>query len=263
MSDSSSTIAEFRPIVGARNASEPLPVVPSDVLRATFKDNFVLRNGRFRGVDQNNTFQDDSLSFALPSTAPVTLIFTGPDSGNVYGELYRTQLSVDPIFGDEGSFNLVYPLSDLPDELLQDGQVIQIEIRATDPAGNDFVMLPESILIKFIIRSNKLVADLMCYPNPFSPHGWAGNPELNHTTIRFVLIQNADVNLKIYSGYGELIYTKKVGQAPAGENLFPWDGVDFYGNRLAGGVYFCIVEAEAGGIKEVGKFKIAISNNLR
>jgi hypothetical protein len=262
-SDSSSTIAEFRPIVGARNTGEPLPVVPSDMLKATLKDNFVIRGSRFRGVDQDNTFQDDSLEFAFSSTAPVTLIFSGPDSSSSNGELYRTQLSVDPVFGDEGSFNMVYPLSSLPAELLQDGQILQIEIMATDPAGNDFVMIPESILIKYIIRSNKLVADLISYPNPFSPHGWAGNSGLNHTTIRFVLMQNADVNLKIYSAYGEVVYAKEVGGAPAGENLFPWSGVDFYGNRLAGGVYFCIVEAEAGGRKEVGKFKIAISNDLR
>ena len=65
------------------------------------------------------------------------------------------------------------------------------------------------------------------YPNPFS----------QNTTVRFVLPEAAEINLKIYNVRGQLVKTLVSGQLESGFHSIAWDGLGNDGKRVASGLY--------------------------
>jgi hypothetical protein len=249
--DSSGTIADIRPILGTRDAEgTPLAITPNDRIMAKLRDNFSLQYGLFKSDGRS-----DPLRFTFPENLLVNVTFESDLS------ISNQQIAVVSLFGGEDRYNLVAPL---PLQEFEDGEEIRVTIDAIDPAGNALSVTEQIVIRYHLDASGQLVVDLMCYPNPFTPLGWAGNADQNQTTIRYVLGRDASgVRLKIYSSYGELIFSKVLDGRSQGEHLFPWSGLDFYGSPLSSGVYFCVLEADGGQGSEIGKFKIAIANSLR
>jgi hypothetical protein len=66
------------------------------------------------------------------------------------------------------------------------------------------------------------------YPNPFNPT----------TTIKFRLPKNEHVSLVIYNIMGRRIRTLIDEEKKADNYTVTWDGCDFYGTRVATGIYF-------------------------
>ena len=71
------------------------------------------------------------------------------------------------------------------------------------------------------------------YPNPFNPT----------TTIRYALPQPALVELKVFSMLGQEVATLELSTKTPGEHLTLWDGKDFNGKDVPGGVYFYRLKA--------------------
>ncbi len=67
---------------------------------------------------------------------------------------------------------------------------------------------------------------LQVYPNPAS----------SETTVKFELLQNADVSLKIYSPLGQLLSILFEGKLSQGEHSFQWNA-----QKVAVGMYTCIL----------------------
>jgi hypothetical protein len=66
-------------------------------------------------------------------------------------------------------------------------------------------------------------------PNPFNPA----------TTIRFGLLSEGRVTLRVYDVGGRLIRTLVDGKRPPGWYEAVWNGLDQSGRSVASGVYFC------------------------
>ena len=73
---------------------------------------------------------------------------------------------------------------------------------------------------------------IAAYPNPFR----AG------TTIRFDLARAAATRLTVHDVAGRVVFTRDLGELPAGSHQVAWDGRDTGGRRLAPGSYFFVVE---------------------
>ena len=76
------------------------------------------------------------------------------------------------------------------------------------------------------------------YPNPFNPDTW----------MPYQLVEDADVNIKIYSIAGQLARTLHPGPKPAGSYINKhraayWDGRDESGENVASGIYFYTIQA--------------------
>lgn len=71
------------------------------------------------------------------------------------------------------------------------------------------------------------------------------NPFKSSTTIRFVLPQPGQVELKVLDTSGRLVRTLEAGELPAGPHDASWDGRDEHGSPLSSGVYFCVLRAGA------------------
>ena len=87
---------------------------------------------------------------------------------------------------------------------------------------------------------------LQNYPNPFNPETW----------IPYQLAEDASVSISIYNSRGILIKNIEIGRKNAGyyvskENSAYWDGKDQNGEKVASGVYFCIMQART--FKDVKK----------
>lgn len=73
------------------------------------------------------------------------------------------------------------------------------------------------------------------YPNPFNPE----------TEIRFQLLENAFVVLKIYNTLGQEIGVLAERNYEAGFHNVLWDGKDMNGNYVTSGVYIYKIQASA------------------
>ncbi len=71
------------------------------------------------------------------------------------------------------------------------------------------------------------------YPNPFNPA----------TTIRYDLVQESKVLLRIYNALGQEIRTLVDRVEPAGYKSVVWDSKDNAGRSVASGVYICRLSA--------------------
>ncbi len=77
---------------------------------------------------------------------------------------------------------------------------------------------------------------LACSPNPFNPN----------TTIMFDLPQPGRVNLSVYDCSGRLVRTLVDSEKAAGHHEFIWMADNDMGQRMASGVYFCVLHSENG-----------------
>jgi len=79
------------------------------------------------------------------------------------------------------------------------------------------------------------------HPNPFNPE----------TVIGFQLAKPGFVELSIYNTLGQEIRTLVQGEYQAGYHSVRWDGIDNFGNRVAGGIY--LYQIKAGDFIEIRK----------
>jgi hypothetical protein len=161
--------------------------------------------------------------------------------------------------------NFIFPIALLPDELLKDDVSLIFALIATDGAANaDTLHLGHAFqyLLKTGEQDGMLVDKMINFPNPFTSLSRLGVP--TGTTIRFVLTpqltEGASVRLRIFDSGGEQVYVADLGEQGAGEHLATWAGYDIYGQPLATGVYFAILEVKTREKTEVIKLKMAILN---
>lgn len=85
------------------------------------------------------------------------------------------------------------------------------------------------------------------YPNPF-------NPTKEQTIIRYYLKNDTNVEIRIFTLTGELVYSKRGIDSTEGFNIWHWDGRNGEGRIVENGGYICFINA--GG--EQHKCKIAV-----
>ena len=111
------------------------------------------------------------------------------------------------------------------------------DIRFTDRKGE---LLPYRIVAPPVVDQRFRTALLPNYPNPFNPETW----------IPFSLSQASETTLRIYDIDGQVIRTLELGAREAGsyasrERAAYWDGRNDLGEKVASGVYFYELSADA------------------
>ncbi|MCX6641313.1 MAG: C25 family cysteine peptidase [bacterium] len=100
-----------------------------------------------------------------------------------------------------------------------------------------FLHGPSNLVSYFRVAYNKLILEKpLNYPNPFS----------EKTSFTFMLSQQADVTIRVYTVSGKQINTITIPAAEVGYNIFEWDGRDAEGDRLSNGVYLYKITARNG-----------------
>ncbi|MBN2104351.1 hypothetical protein JW835_09965 [bacterium] len=88
-------------------------------------------------------------------------------------------------------------------------------------------------------------SNLWSCPNPFS----------EQTTIYYHLSESGDVNFKIFTLVGDLVWSYSLKDVASGPQTLTWDGCNDKGRRVMNGVYWLFMQTDAG---VEGKFKIAV-----
>jgi hypothetical protein len=89
----------------------------------------------------------------------------------------------------------------------------------------------------------------------FAIHGSTPNPFSQETVIRFDLPVRGEVELSIHDVEGRLVRRLLGEVRPPGSNSVVWDGRDFSGAEVAGGIYF--LHLKSGGKVATGKVVVA------
>jgi hypothetical protein len=117
-------------------------------------------------------------------------------------------------------------------------------------AGGDYPVLTAEISV----TAGDLARSFSNWPNPF-------NPDRETTTIGFVIAQDAEVDIEIFTITGELVKTVATGayrSAGAYEQDI-WTGLNDLGHTVLPGTYFCRVTARyTSGNSEDVKRKVAV-----
>ncbi|NOZ56376.1 MAG: T9SS type A sorting domain-containing protein [Calditrichaeota bacterium] len=119
------------------------------------------------------------------------------------------------------------------DTSVDTGVVYYYAVTATDFAGNESEMSPEtSLLVSSVAEAKGSIPTQFSlgqnYPNPFNPT----------TTISYALPKAAHVTLAVYNAAGQKVATLVDSDMPAGQYTATWDARD-----MASGVYFYKIQA--------------------
>ena len=88
-------------------------------------------------------------------------------------------------------------------------------------------------------------------PNPF-------NPLKEKTRIFFYIHEDGNIDLDVYSEYGDKIYHTSKNNLSKGNNEIVYDGKDDYGNTLYNGTYLCIVKKKYSGTTKTERCRLLV-----
>ncbi len=149
------------------------------------------------------------------------------------------------------SFTLSIEGGDVQGVIFDEGSVAG-QIAAGSPADAPLWNSPPVAILE-----QSFAGSVSSYPNPF-------NPAQTAARIGYYLTSDSDLRLRIFTLFGDLVWTKEISAADplgraglhTGDTAVMWDGKNDSGYDVHSGVYICIVENVSGGQEE--KLKIAI-----
>jgi len=110
-------------------------------------------------------------------------------------------------------------------------------LKTADTQGNSLTESTELISKPFTLVSTDPKEAFGNFPNPFGRQ----HP---YTNIAFLLEQNSNVEIKIFTLTGELVWSKSLTGLQRGfyDRLVQWDGRNDKGQRVLNGVYLCTID---------------------
>jgi hypothetical protein len=191
-----------------------------------------------------------SLAASMPSV--------GAAHVTVSGDTLTAEVGLTPT---PDSVDFILPLDILPEVMSQEGVIIAFRLRVSDLAGNaDSIGINQDVLLRLASAEihGMLIDKIMNFPNPFRT---VGDVDDIGTTIRFVLTEYAErVKLRVFDVTGEQLYVADMSPKAAGEHLLTWTGRDIYGQPLATGVYFVLLEVTGASGSEQERTIMAVNN---
>ncbi len=173
----------------------------------------------------NLPYQDDSEATRLLALDGDQIVGIAKAQFNPVTENYDYFMT---IYGDGSNKELTFTLTD------SEGEVISKVVEAVEFADNSILGRTGKPLPLTLSQEVILENGLDIYPNPFS----------TETTLRFNLMEDAEVNLEIVDALGRTIRQIAQTDLPAGSHEFNWNGKTASGSEVASGVYF--VKAQFG-----------------
>ncbi|HLO59988.1 MAG TPA: right-handed parallel beta-helix repeat-containing protein [Bacteroidales bacterium] len=140
--------------------------------------------------------------------------------------------------GDEGEFFEGFTLADNAGNFSWPGLVTgpYVTATATDLEGNT-----SEFSVPFEVSSAVDVKDLQSESSPVLRQN-IPNPFSDHTYIGFTLAEKSLMSLTVYDLMGRKIAVLADGLRQAGNYEELWDGSDTGGNRVTGGIYYCVLK---------------------
>lgn len=135
-------------------------------------------------------------------------------------------------------WNITLPYS------LQSGDSLQLTVKVTIPQTIGYTMLCDTLFVNTAVANNPVmvcidpfllsatksltsISSVNVYPNPVS----------SNTTFSFILKNDAEVSIEIYSEMGKLVAVPLKQKLTQGTHSIFWDGTNMNGSKLNNGIY--------------------------
>lgn len=115
--------------------------------------------------------------------------------------------------------------------------------RGQESAGVFYVDTLETVTAEAVSKSGigKVLTSITVPNNPFSPNG---DGRKDTFPVQFNLSESARVLFKVINLQGVPVLSVDLGDSPAGDQAFEWDGIGDDGNLVMNGIYFFFLEAQ-------------------
>lgn len=174
---------------------------------------------------EQNVFRTENYTLSLAGPMKRIKLNDNPMSATIIGNFDVIQGSINPAFHHPGKWYEYFThdsitVIDINEEIvLEPGEYrLYTDIKLEKPDLNTGIISPT-------VTSENLSS---VYPNPSS----------DGFNIKFLLKNNADVELVIFNGLGQEVKTLMAENLPAGEQVIYWDGTDHHGKKAEKGLYF-------------------------
>ncbi|MCK5838209.1 MAG: T9SS type A sorting domain-containing protein, partial [Bacteroidales bacterium] len=174
---------------------------------------------------EQDVFRTENYTLSLAGPMKRIKLNGNPMSASIIGNFDVIQGSINPAFHHPGKWYEYFThdsitVIDINEEImLEPGEYrLYTDIKLAKPDLNTGIFSPTV--------TSKNISSV--YPNPSS----------DGFNIKFLLKNNADVELVIFNGLGQEIKTLVVGNLPSGEQVIFWDGTDHHGQKAGKGLYF-------------------------
>jgi len=137
--------------------------------------------------------------------------------------------------------------------VLEEGQPT-VPLVAVSPSGEQEIIVSNYT----VLLEPDFSQSVSSHPNPF-------NPRTEQAKIGYYLAEDSDLELRIFTLLGELVWSKSISASdPLGRagphtqdtDYILWDGINDAGFEVRSGVYICLLKNNTSGEEE--KFKIAV-----
>jgi hypothetical protein len=95
-----------------------------------------------------------------------------------------------------------------------------------------YIVIQESPAVEETQEETMSESVEMIYPTPFS----------HYTSIKYHVPKQENVSIKVYDEMGRLVRTLVDDMMFEGSYTARWDGLDFNGNKVSNGSYFCVIK---------------------
>ena len=180
------------------------------------------------GVDGTFT---DGMHFVYDGMTPLNDYYMVPE-----GNAFSVMTGTDPVHAytvayDEGSYKTIgcsYEFGSLVDD--EDPSTKErLMYEYLNFFGDIMTSVPESVYPEESASIDQI------YPNPFS----------DQTRITFLLKEDMNVSLEVYTIDGRKVSTLVDTKMSAGEHMINWDGKDMNGGNLKSGLYLCTLRTNS------------------
>lgn len=232
------------------------PIAPSDIFKEIKVFELIVNK------DTSYFNRDDILgvlsSGQVQSNNPINIIIDQKES------ILTQDTSIFAIVGSIAEINETINFKmTMPDStyiLATDEYVPYVSLPVLSPSGGEFEIKGnwKKQIISETDIENEDKPYLLNFPNPF------GDSENQETTIVYYLKKDTNVDFRIYSLIGKLVWSKsfnmndpegRKGLHSKGRNQIAWDGLNGNGYKVLNGVYILIMET---GYGDIAKTKIAV-----
>jgi len=175
------------------------------------------------------------------------MIILGPGESREF--ILRLGIAPDVSVSD---FSISLNGEDITGAVLEDGEP-SAPLSAVSPQGESEIITSDPTAL----LERSFSGSVSSYPNPF-------NPRHEFARIGYNLETDSDIEIRIFTLLGELVWTKIISSAdPLGmaglhtdDSAVLWNGKNDSGNEVKSGVYICLIQNKTSGEEE--KFKIAV-----
>ncbi|RMH63466.1 MAG: hypothetical protein D6677_07120 [Calditrichaeota bacterium] len=200
-----------------------------------FKTLRVINYARFRQLEKGADDPQDLAEITVDASVenPLNLLFNKVSKLSIRPDTSETLIVLADLQPDAANISFRAVLNSVNVYDVAD----TIQLALLGPDGNDYTPDTQSDTPVLTVTPDNPAEAFSTYPNPF------GRTQ-DYARINFYLTETADVDIRVFTLLGELVWHRQESALPGPRNYnhIIWDGKNDKGQRVLNGVYICTIQ---------------------